>query len=402
MKKVHIVSCASTVAQERGRGYGGRSKEQEPTVQGPSREHESTIPELSRELEPTIRGPSRELEPTIRGPSRELEPTIRGPSREHESTIPRLSRELEPTVQWPSEEKESAVQVPPREQEPTVQGPSREQESDNPNFPDPWVVVLVASLVLVALAVAEGEIWEEDDHEVLIRSERGAKNRGEGKEGGNKSRDPCRYVKGAWSDCDSKTNMRTRTLTLKKGDQQTCEQTKTIQKKCKKEQVAREEGATQETRQTGCLARGGGGFVCSQDAASVDQNTDSLPQALLLPASHRESKTQMSTSHSTFPPSHYGQGAKDPVSVFFPAACRYEKGSWSECSSQSQMTRSDSLKPNSDPSCEQSRLITKKCKNKAAKGNPACLVSDCTVIKTHGDMLLQGADATDSSSGTKH
>nr|CAD7411808.1 unnamed protein product [Timema cristinae] len=112
-----------------------------------------------------------------------------------------------------------------------------------------WVVVLVASLVLVALAVAEGEIWEEDDHEVLIRSERGAKNRGEGKEGGNKSRelwhchqmdrfdlvvDPCRYVKGAWSDCDSKTNMRTRTLTLKKGDQQTCEQTKTIQKKCKK------------------------------------------------------------------------------------------------------------------------------------------------------------------------
>nr|CAD7201435.1 unnamed protein product [Timema douglasi] len=192
-----------------------------------------------------------------------------------------------------------------------------------------WVVVLVASLVLVALAVAEGEIWEEDDHEVLIRSERGAKNRGEGKEGGNKSRDPCRYVKGAWSDCDSKTNMRTRTLTLKKGDQQTCEQTKTIQKKCKK-------------------------------------------------------------------------GAKDPVSVFFPAACRYEKGSWSECSSQSQMTRSDSLKPNSDPSCEQSRLITKKCKNKAAKGNPACLVSDCTVIKTHGDMLLQGADATDSSSGTKH
>nr|CAD7448980.1 unnamed protein product [Timema bartmani] len=102
----------------------------------------------------------------------------------------------------------------------------------------------------------------------------------------------------------------------------------------------------------------------------------------------------MSTSNSTLPPSQYGQGAKDPVSVFFPAACRYEKGSWSECSSQSQMTRSDSLKPNSDPSCEQSRLITKKCKNKAAKGNP--------VIKTHGDMLLQGADATDSSSGTEH
>jgi hypothetical protein len=46
--------------------------------------------------------------------------------------------------------------------------------------------------------------------------------------------DPCRYVKGTWSDCDPKTNMRSRILTLKKGDQNTCEQTKTIQKKCKK------------------------------------------------------------------------------------------------------------------------------------------------------------------------
>ena len=42
-----------------------------------------------------------------------------------------------------------------------------------------WVAVMVAGLVLVALATAEGEIWEEDDHEVLIRSERGAKSRGE-------------------------------------------------------------------------------------------------------------------------------------------------------------------------------------------------------------------------------
>ncbi|KAK3921333.1 Pleiotrophin [Frankliniella fusca] len=46
--------------------------------------------------------------------------------------------------------------------------------------------------------------------------------------------DPCRYAKGAWSECDTKTNTRTRTLTLKKGDAATCEQTKTIQKKCKK------------------------------------------------------------------------------------------------------------------------------------------------------------------------
>jgi hypothetical protein len=42
-----------------------------------------------------------------------------------------------------------------------------------------WMAVMLAALVLVTLAMAEGEIWEEDDHEVLIRSERGAKKRGE-------------------------------------------------------------------------------------------------------------------------------------------------------------------------------------------------------------------------------
>lgn len=46
--------------------------------------------------------------------------------------------------------------------------------------------------------------------------------------------EPCKYTKGTWSECDPKTNMRSRTLTLKKGDQGTCEANKTIQKKCKK------------------------------------------------------------------------------------------------------------------------------------------------------------------------
>ncbi|XP_026473285.1 pleiotrophin-like isoform X2 [Ctenocephalides felis] len=68
-----------------------------------------------------------------------------------------------------------------------------------------------------------GEIWQEDDREVLIRNERGAKNR-----------ESCRYMKGQWSECNSKNNTRSRTLTLKKGDAVACEQTKTVQKKCKK------------------------------------------------------------------------------------------------------------------------------------------------------------------------
>jgi hypothetical protein len=59
----------------------------------------------------------------------------------------------------------------------------------------------------------------------------GAASGGGGGSGGSAS---CRYSKGQWSECDPKTNMRTRTLTLKKSDKM-CEQTKVITKKCKKD-----------------------------------------------------------------------------------------------------------------------------------------------------------------------
>ncbi|KAI8118257.1 hypothetical protein CVS40_10000, partial [Lucilia cuprina] len=48
-----------------------------------------------------------------------------------------------------------------------------------------------------------------------------------------KSPTTCRYAKSAWSECDPKTNMRSRILTLKKGEPN-CLETRTMQKKCKK------------------------------------------------------------------------------------------------------------------------------------------------------------------------
>uniref|UniRef100_A0A1L8DPB3 Putative conserved secreted protein n=1 Tax=Nyssomyia neivai TaxID=330878 RepID=A0A1L8DPB3_9DIPT len=100
-----------------------------------------------------------------------------------------------------------------------------------------------------------GEIWQEDDHEVLIRNERGTKNGSSGGIASGKRGNPmklskkqekqkdhlsnekqmrsCRYAKSAWTECDPKTNQRSRTLTLKKGEDG-CVQTRTIQKKCKK------------------------------------------------------------------------------------------------------------------------------------------------------------------------
>ncbi|XP_077302397.1 uncharacterized protein LOC143922880 isoform X2 [Arctopsyche grandis] len=86
-----------------------------------------------------------------------------------------------------------------------------------------WIVLALLLLSIVFTVSGDGEIWEDEDHgEVLIRNERGAKDK-----------DACRYKKGEWSECDFKSNMRSRTLTLKNGGD-TCEPTKLIQKKCKR------------------------------------------------------------------------------------------------------------------------------------------------------------------------
>jgi hypothetical protein len=205
------------------------------------------------------------------------------------------------------------------------------------------------------------EVWQEDDREVLIRNERGAKENGSGSTTGKKQKEnnhnkkdkniqknvqkqhlnkttdtnsetinttqetvkkhqhqqkhekhekninnhnnsnnnqnnkkhansekpkqkdenSCRYTKGAWTECDPKTNTRSRTLTLKKGEG-SCVPTRTIQKKCKK-----------------------------------------------------------------------GKSEK---------ACRYDKGNWSECQTNGEMTRIDKLKSTSDSAtCPPTRTMNKKC-----------------------------------------
>ncbi|XP_065074535.1 uncharacterized protein LOC135698458 isoform X2 [Ochlerotatus camptorhynchus] len=91
------------------------------------------------------------------------------------------------------------------------------------------------------------EIWQEDDREVLIRNERGTKN------GGAAVDSQCRYTKGPWTECEAKSNTRSRTLSLKKGEQ-SCVQTRTIQKKCKKA-CRYDKGAWSECAPTGQMSR---------------------------------------------------------------------------------------------------------------------------------------------------
>jgi len=73
-----------------------------------------------------------------------------------------------------------------------------------------------------------------------------------------KDENSCRYTKGAWSECDTKSNMRSRTLTLKKGEG-SCVPTRTIQKKCKKGKSDKgcryDKGAFGECQPTGEMTR---------------------------------------------------------------------------------------------------------------------------------------------------
>ncbi|XP_041770885.1 uncharacterized protein LOC121592972 isoform X1 [Anopheles merus] len=161
---------------------------------------------------------------------------------------------------------------------------------------DPKKSVAAAEAALPVNDNGLKEIWQEDDREVLIRNERGTKNGGSAAAGkknhkkeklspysshqqhqeqqhhqqqqqqpatgasgrkGQKKVKPtdvtrsepaansqCRYTKGPWTECDAKSNTRSRTLSLKKGES-SCVQTRTIQKKCKKSLPLRQ----------GCLVR---------------------------------------------------------------------------------------------------------------------------------------------------
>lgn len=110
--------------------------------------------------------------------------------------------------------------------------------------------VVAAADVAVAPINNNGlkEIWQEDEREVLIRNERGTKNGGAGT-----ADSQCRYTKGPWTECDAKSNTRSRTLALKKGEP-SCVQTRTIQKKCKKA-CRYDKGAWSECAPTGQMSR---------------------------------------------------------------------------------------------------------------------------------------------------
>lgn len=48
-------------------------------------------------------------------------------------------------------------------------------------------------------------------------------------------------------------------------------------------------------------------------------------------------------------------------------ACRYDKGAWSDCDNNGQMSRTDSLKQTSDATCQTTRVVNKNCNQGKSK-----------------------------------
>ncbi|XP_017057994.1 uncharacterized protein LOC108099160 [Drosophila ficusphila] len=98
-----------------------------------------------------------------------------------------------------------------------------------------------------------------------------------GKKTGGKSKtsdnigSTCRYAKSAWSNCDDKSHMRTRVLSLKKGEPN-CLPTRTILKKCKK--GCRYEKGTWSQCSAGQMTRED--KLQAESAGASDQNCDPI------------------------------------------------------------------------------------------------------------------------------
>jgi pleiotrophin len=72
--------------------------------------------------------------------------------------------------------------------------------------------------------------------------------------------------------------------------------------------------------------------------------------------------------------------------------CRYEKGTFSECQPNGEITRTDKLKSTSDSAnCQLTRVITKKCnkgkQDKQPKGNSKDKKPKGLTVKINGEFL---------------
>ncbi|XP_045196661.2 uncharacterized protein LOC123551646 [Mercenaria mercenaria] len=171
----------------------------------------------------------------------------------------------------------------------------------------------------------------------------------------------CKYRRTSWEECDSTTNMRVMVKTLKRGDPAQCEPTQTIERKCKGKKKTN---------------------VCKYkyeqwSECNITTNTMTRRQVL------------KSGPASCQPVKEYSKKCKKP--------CKFENGDWSECDPETnQMRRIDTLKKATNPSCPQTRVLTKKCGNGKDK---KCVYdrgtwTDCDTsenpVRTRAQKLISG------------
>jgi hypothetical protein len=79
-------------------------------------------------------------------------------------------------------------------------------------------------------------------NKIIEKNCRQASGRGAAGNQGNSEQQQCKYVKGTWSECDSETNTRSRTLTVRPNSAADCQQSKQLTKPCRNRAVDRKAG----------------------------------------------------------------------------------------------------------------------------------------------------------------
>ncbi|KAK3578451.1 hypothetical protein CHS0354_037434 [Potamilus streckersoni] len=140
----------------------------------------------------------------------------------------------------------------------------------------------------------------------------------------------CKYRRTVWGDCDPITNKKSMVMTLKSGDQPYCQTTKTVEKECKRKMQNI-------------------GRVCKYQFGEWE-NCD-------LATNTRSRTLTLQSGNAAVCPQTKIDTRKCKI------ACKFREGKWSECNPQTlQMQRVDTIIKGSEAFCEKTRLITKKCR----------------------------------------
>ncbi|KAL3883312.1 hypothetical protein ACJMK2_029588 [Sinanodonta woodiana] len=184
----------------------------------------------------------------------------------------------------------------------------------------------------------------------------------------------CKYQQGTWSDCDPDTNKKTKVLRLKLGDPASCPKTKPVVRPCKRKKRVKN------------ISRPKTGRVCKYKKVpfeTCDPETNTRSRNLFLRKGDPD--TCNATKLETRPCGKKSRKGK--------GGCAYRKGPWSACrASTNTVTRTLTLIEGDPEKCNQTITETGRCRTKHLKPQECkyrrTVWGDCDPITNKKSMVM--------------